>query len=147
MKKYTEGYMSVEAAFIVSWTFFIVVIMIYIGFFEYDRCMLFQDGYTAAVGTACRVADKKEKQNLLNGYLQELYGDKYVAAETVDKSGTVTSNKIKIKSGFTLKLILGSNGLAAQKHLSASDSITADNYSFSRRIRIFRAAERVLNGG
>ncbi len=139
--------MSVEAAFIATWTFFILVILVYLGFFEYDRCLLFQDGYTIAVGASSKIAGKKEKQNWIDGHIQNQYGEKYIATKSVDKKGTVTSTKIKVKAGFSLNSIPGSNGIIARKLLTASDEIVVDNYSFSQKVRLFRGARRLLSGG
>ena len=40
------GYMSVEASFLITWTLFIFVLLIYLSFYTYDKCVLFQDAYT-----------------------------------------------------------------------------------------------------
>ena len=38
--------MTAEASFIISWTIFVFVFLIYLSFYSYDKCVLFQDAYT-----------------------------------------------------------------------------------------------------
>ena len=38
--------MTVEASFVVSWTVFVFVFLIYLAFYSYDKCVLFQDAYS-----------------------------------------------------------------------------------------------------
>lgn len=43
--KRAKGYMTVEASFIITWTVFLFVFLIYLSFYSYDKCVLFQDAY------------------------------------------------------------------------------------------------------
>ena len=45
LNKMKKGYMSVEASFIITWTVFLFVFLIYLSFYSYDKCVLFQDAY------------------------------------------------------------------------------------------------------
>ena len=53
--------MTVEAAFIVTWTVFIFVFLIYLAFYSYDKCVLFQDAY----GVCFRGSIQKKEENVV----------------------------------------------------------------------------------
>ena len=44
MPGWCRGVMTVEASFLVSWTVFLFVFLIYLSFYSYDKCVLFQIG-------------------------------------------------------------------------------------------------------
>jgi Flp pilus assembly protein TadG len=48
MKKELEGYMTLEAAMIFPAVFALVIMLLYVTFFLYDKCRMTQDLYTAA---------------------------------------------------------------------------------------------------
>ena len=48
MKRECEGYMTLEAAMIFPAVFAIVIMLLYVTFFLYDKCRMTQDLYTAA---------------------------------------------------------------------------------------------------
>jgi hypothetical protein len=94
LKKMAGGYMSVEASFIVTWTVFIFVFLIYLSFYFYDKCVLFQDTYTVCFRGSIQ---KKEDMVVpyINAHIQEQFGKKYFGTGrvngSVDKSGNETS--------------------------------------------------------
>lgn len=48
MKKEIDGYMTLEAAMIFPAVFALVIMLLYVTFFLYDKCRMTQDLYTAA---------------------------------------------------------------------------------------------------
>jgi hypothetical protein len=105
------GYMSVEASFIITWTVFIFVFLIYLSFYSYDKCVLFQDAYAVCFRGSIQ---KKEDMVVpyINAHIQEQFGKKYFGVGkvqgSVDKSGHVTSVtgecqvKVPIRESFTM---------------------------------------------
>lgn len=80
MKKEPEGYLTVEAALILPFTLVVCTFIIYTGFFLYDRVLMKQDAYRAALkGSSLYQADKQERYNQAVDAMEELTG-KYVAA-------------------------------------------------------------------
>ena len=68
--------MTIEASFIVSWTVFLFVLLIYLSFYSYDKCVLFQDAYAVCFRGSIQ---KKENQVVpyISSHMQEQFGRKY----------------------------------------------------------------------
>lgn len=111
LKRMAKGYMTIEASFIVTWTIFLFVLLIYLSFYSYDKCVLFQDAYAVCFRGSIQ---KKEEQVVpyINAHMQEQFGSKYFGVGrvqgTVDKNGNTTSVmgecqvKVPIRQIFTL---------------------------------------------
>ena len=111
LRKKSGGYMTVEASFIVSWTVFVFVFLIYLAFYSYDKCVLFQDAYAVCF----RGSIQKDDDNVvsyINAHIQEQFGKKYFGTGevhgSVDRNGHVTSVtgecqvRVPIRSLFTM---------------------------------------------
>lgn len=111
MRKKIGGYMTVEASFIITWTIFIFVFLIYLSFYSYDKCVLFQDSYAVCF----RGSIQKQEDNIvpyISTHMQEQYGRKYFAASevhgSVNRSGNIADVtgecqvKVPIRSVFTM---------------------------------------------
>ncbi len=103
--------MTVEATFIITWTVFIFVFLIYLSFYSYDKCILFQDAYAVCF----RGSIQKNEDNVvpyINAHMKEQFGSKYFAAGevhgSVDRHGNTTDVtgecqvKVPIRSLFTM---------------------------------------------
>lgn len=76
MKKKVRGYMTVEASFVITWTIFLFVFLIYLSFYSYDKCVLFQDAYAVCF----RGSIQKQEDRVvsyINAHMQEQFGRKY----------------------------------------------------------------------
>ena len=111
LKRTVKGYMTVEAAFLITWTVFLFVLLIYLSFYSYDKCVLFQDAYTVCF----RGSIQKEEDQVvpyITAHMQEQFGRKYFGVGkvqgTVDRSGNTTSVmgecqvKVPIRQSFTM---------------------------------------------
>ena len=103
--------MTVEAAFLITWTMFLFVLLIYLSFYSYDKCVLFQDAYTVCF----RGSIQKEEDQVvpyITAHMQEQFGRKYFGVGkvqgTVDRNGNTTSVtgecqvKVPIRQFFTM---------------------------------------------
>lgn len=111
LKKTAKGYMTLEASFIITWTLFLFVLLIYLSFYSYDKCVLFQDAYTVCFRGSIQ---KKEEQvaPYISANMQKQFGRKYFGVGkvqgTVDKDGNTTSVtgecqvKVPIRQMFTM---------------------------------------------
>ncbi len=111
VKRMARGYMTVEASFIVTWTIFLFVLLIYLSFYSYDKCVLFQDAYAVCFRGSIQ---KKEEQVVpyINAHMEEQFGSKYFGVGqvhgTVDKNGNTTSVtgecqvKVPVRQMFTM---------------------------------------------
>ena len=111
LRRSAKGYMTVEAAFLITWTVFLFVLLIYLSFYSYDKCVLFQDAYTVCF----RGSIQKEEDQVvpyITAHMQEQFGRKYFGVGkvqgTVDKNGNTTSVtgecqvKVPIRHFFTM---------------------------------------------
>ncbi len=111
LRRTAKGYMTVEAAFLITWTIFLFVLLIYLSFYSYDKCVLFQDAYTVCF----RGSIQKEEDQVvpyINAHMQQQFGSKYFGVGkvqgTVDRNGNTTSVtgecqvKVPIRQVFTM---------------------------------------------
>lgn len=94
LRRTAKGYMTVEAAFLITWTVFLFVLLIYLSFYSYDKCVLFQDAYIVCF----RGSIQKEEDQVvpyINAHMQQQFGRKYFGVGkvqgTVDRNGNTTS--------------------------------------------------------
>lgn len=111
LRRTAKGYMTVEAAFLITWTVFLFVLLIYLSFYSYDKCVLFQDAYTVCFKGSIQ---KEENQVVpyITAHMQEQFGKKYFGVGkvqgTVDRNGNTTSVtgecqvKVPIRQFFTM---------------------------------------------
>ena len=103
--------MTVEASFIITWTVFVFVFLIYLSFYSYDKCILFQDAYAVCF----RGSIQKQEDNIvayINAHMKEQFGNKYFATGevhgSVNRYGNVTDVigecqvKVPIRAAFTM---------------------------------------------
>lgn len=94
LRKTAGGYMTIEASFIITWTVFLFVLLIYLSFYSYDKCVLFQDAYAVCFRGSIQ---KKEEQVVpyINAHMKEQFGTKYFGVGkvqgSVDRDGNTTS--------------------------------------------------------
>lgn len=111
IKKRAKGYMTIEAAIIITWTFFVFMFLIYLSFYSYDKCVLFQDAYAVCF----RGSTQKQEDNVvpyINAHMKEQFGRKYFATGevrgSVDRNGNSTDVtgecqvKVPIRAAFTM---------------------------------------------
>lgn len=82
MKKEVSAYMTVEATLIVPFVMYISIFLLYLGFFQYDRCLLRQDAYRAALyGSSIYRTDNGEVYNAAFDRAKQLTEGKYIGAD------------------------------------------------------------------
>lgn len=112
MGKKSYGYMTVEASFIITWTVFVFVFLIYLSFYSYDKCVLFQDAYAVCF----RGSIQKQEDNIvpyISANMKGQFGKKYFGTGevhgSVDRQGNVTDVigecqvKVPIRAEFTMR--------------------------------------------
>lgn len=111
VRKKAGGYMTVEAAFIITWTVFIFVFLIYLSFYSYDKCVLFQDAYAVCFRGSIQKQDDQIVP-YISAHMKEQFGRKYFGTGevhgSVDRRGNVTDVtgecqvKVPIHAAFTM---------------------------------------------
>ena len=75
-----NAYFTVEAAIVFPMALGIVLFIVYMLLFQYDRCLLEQDlGALALWGSRIQAEDSRELQDLVQKRTSEIYRDKYAA--------------------------------------------------------------------
>lgn len=112
LRKTAKGYMTLEASFLITWTMFLFVLLIYLSFYSYDKCVLFQDTYTVCFKGSIQ---KNEERVVpyINANLQRQFGKKYfgvgMVKGTVDRNGNTTGVtgecqvKVPVRQIFTMQ--------------------------------------------
>ena len=97
-RKYYRAYFTVEAAVLYPVVLGVVLLMMYLLFFQYDRCLLEQDMGRAAVRSGSRWMQKKEE---LNRQLQEkdllFDAKKYIAWESGLPTWKLEKNQVTVE--------------------------------------------------
>lgn len=98
-----KGYMTLEAAFIMPWVVFLFVFLIYIGFYLYDKCVLFQDAYTVCFRGSVQ---KEEGAELpyINTHMEEQFGKKYFGVGKVWGSAEQAGQEVKVYGFCRVKM-------------------------------------------
>lgn len=82
MKKKTDGYFTVEAAMVMPMVLSVVFLIIYLLFFQYNRCLMEQDvGLLVMGGIYMEVEDNEERIQELRKLANLIYEEKYIAWE------------------------------------------------------------------
>lgn len=82
MKKMKEAYMTVEATLMVPFVMYLTVFVIYIGFYQYDRCLMRQDAYRIALaGSSLYRTDNTEVYNRAFEKATQETADKYIITD------------------------------------------------------------------
>ncbi len=82
LKKRLNGYMTVEASLIMPMVLYICILIICLGFFLYDRCILEQDCYRIALhGSSHYKDDNQTAYNAAYSYMGKVVSDKYITKD------------------------------------------------------------------
>lgn len=144
MKKLTEAYLTVEAALIIPIVLGIFIFLIYIMFYQYDRCLTEQDMGILSLRGAVRKSENNEE---LFGYIQKesnaIYLDKYVAAVWEPTLIKIKQNRIEITGKALVKVPFPRLALlTGQKDWSVSGSFQNRKIS---PVAFVRACRRLRN--
>lgn len=140
--------MTVEACLIIPWIVFMLVWLIYLGFFEYNRCLLFQDNYALGAQVSGQILSTSDKQKWINSHIDGWFGHKYMGTSKVIKKATVSSKNIEVESQLKVQHPLSFHlDVIPSANWKISDCIKIDNFSFSQRLRLQRGVGRLVDGG
>lgn len=103
MKKTVKGYMTVEASFLVTWTIFIFIFLIYLSFYSYDKCVLFQDSYAVCFRGSIQ-KDEAQIVPYINSHIQEQFGKKYFGVGEVRGSVNVNGETTSVAGECQVKV-------------------------------------------
>ncbi len=92
-----DAYFTVEAALVFPTVLGTLLFVIYMLFFQYDRCLLEQDLAAAALwGGSAQISHMEELEERTHARLGEMYQEKYVAWELTALEATVERNRFVV---------------------------------------------------
>lgn len=97
------GYMTLEAAFIIPWTVFLFVFLIYTSFYLYDKCVLFQDAYTVCFRASVQ-KEEKGMSEYLSSHMEAQFGRKYFGTGTIEKSAQQSDKEVRVYGTCSVKV-------------------------------------------
>lgn len=118
----TEGYFTVEATLIMPIVLYVCIFIIYTGFYLYDKCLMKQDAYRAALaGSRIYRDDNQKVYNAAADAIVNFAEGKYVAT---DYTAVITvQSKVKVTvSGQITMPFYGLAKLAGKEKWEISES-------------------------
>lgn len=104
----TGAYFTVEAALLFPFVIAVIVLVIYLWLYQYDRCLMEQDaGILALRGSTCGISDKEELMQWLEGEKQKIEEDKYLNWTTENMEMKLEKDILKVKSTGQLNYPFG----------------------------------------
>lgn len=104
MTRKVNAYFTVEAALILPMVLGVIVLIIYLWFFQYDRCLMEQDaGILALRGTIMEAEDNQERVRMLIKEAEQMNKKKYVAWEEKKGDFTIEKGKLQVKKAGELR--------------------------------------------
>lgn len=102
--KNVSAYFTVEAAMVLPMVFSVVIIIIYMMFFQYNRCVLEQDvGILALRGANMQEENKNILLKMLQSEAQKMDVNKFVAWETGEIETKIEKNTVKVSQSGKLR--------------------------------------------
>ncbi|MCH5256907.1 MAG: pilus assembly protein [Lachnospiraceae bacterium] len=98
-----NGYMSIEASFIMPWVIFLFVFIIYTSFYLYDKCVLFQDAYALSLRGSIQKEDGKVLQ-YINEHMAEQFGNKYFGVGKVEGKAEQSGQEVRVIGTCSVKI-------------------------------------------
>lgn len=103
MKK-VGAYLTLEAGLVLPVVLGVIVLTIYLWFFQYDRCLMEQDaGMLALRGAVLEAESPGERVRLVEKEAGKVYGDKYVAWEGEKTAIAMKGGKLQVKKAGKLQ--------------------------------------------
>lgn len=135
-----HGYMTVEAALLMPMVWFTLFFIIFVGFFQYDRCIAEQDGKLIVV-RASEMREKEKVQAVQNVIERgELAGKKKLLfSNSIQKDFHISKDKAEIKISGSVNTVL--NSLVKESNFRVftyAAEYEAKNYDPVRFIRTCR---------
>lgn len=144
-KKKIGAYMTLEAAFIIPWVVFILVWLIYLGYFEYNRCIVFQDNYMIASQASVKI----NTEEVVRSWMEEHVGGdrwiKYIGDKKHSASWELSTKKISVNSSISVAHpLFFHEGMIPDSNWNITDKVEINRYSFTEKIRLYRIVGRLM---
>ena len=104
VKEKENAYFTVEAALVFPMVLGVIVLLIYLAFFQYDRCLMEQDmGMLALRGCTIWAEDKEALMQELMEQADKVYMDKYIAWNGSEATIRLEKGTVEVRQEGTLR--------------------------------------------
>lgn len=123
MTKKVDGYFTVEAAMVMPIVIGSIVVIMYLLFFQYNRCLMEQDvGVLALRGATMQAEDNQERIGILREQVDKLNDEKYIVWDCGEVGLKLEKGRVRVERDGMLKFAFGGllNAVETQWMTSAS---------------------------
>lgn len=107
MQRKISAYFTVEAVLVLPIVFGVIFLVMYLMFFQYDRCLLEQDiGALALYGATVQADDNEDRMRQLADRANGLYEEKYVAWDSAEIGMKLERGKLMVERKGNLRFPL-----------------------------------------
>lgn len=143
MQRKTEGYFTVEAAMVLPMVFMAILWIIYLWFFQYNRCLMEQDvGILALRGAVLQAEDNEDRMRQLRGLANAVYREKYIAWECGEIELKLEKGTISVKQNGRIRFPFG---MIAYGKQMAETTASYENYIISP-VSFIRNYHKIIGG-
>lgn len=143
MSRKVEGYFTVEAAMVLPMVLMLILIIMYLWFFQYDRCLMEQDvGILALRGISLQAENNEARMQLLREQEDALYREKYIAWECEEIELKSGQGSIRVKQRGWLKFPFGIMG---EGERTIDTAATCENHIVSP-VSFIRNCRKIMGG-
>ncbi len=119
-----NAYFTVEAALIIPLTLGILIFLIFIMFYQYDRCLLEQDiGMVAFWGTTVKADDNQLLMEEVQNREANIYWEKYILFYPQDMNVSIGNGKVSVEKRGDISILF--SGLATVPDLKNWEIVTS----------------------
>jgi len=141
-----KGYFTVEAACIYPFVIAVILLVIYLWFFMYDRCLMEQDFAGILVKSAVYQTDESsERSEYMQSQVGSLYDSQYLCWDYEDISTSITGYNVGVSAKGSLEFpFTGLNFWSETNRWEAEREYTGKMYDRIFIIRTYRKLEGLL---
>lgn len=134
------AYFTAEAAMVLSVVMSVILLMVYIILFRYDRCLMEQDiGGLALKGCTVQAENKNDLLQELELCSYEIYSEKYVAWNSDEISIELSGDTVKAEqTGYLRFPFAGENGFSGKDMWQVNVMYENERISPVSFLRIYR---------
>uniref|UniRef100_UPI004056D89D TadE/TadG family type IV pilus assembly protein n=1 Tax=Acetatifactor sp. TaxID=1872090 RepID=UPI004056D89D len=116
VKRCVEGYFTVEAAMVLPMVCVVVLFIVYLWFFQYNRCVMEQDaGVLALRGVAMQTENQEERMMNLRNQANGMNREKYIAWECNEAELKIGNGVVEVVQSGRNLMSFGIAGLGEQE--------------------------------
>lgn len=143
----TNGYFTVEAACVYPFVIAVILLVIYVWFFLYDRCLMEQDCAGIMVkGAVLQGVSVSERIDYMKGLISENYNKQYLCWEDGERTVGYDNGMIEISTQGSLEFpFMGLSFWSDDGRWEASRTLSCKEYDRIFIIRTYRKIQSMIN--